>query len=224
MGALLLLVIGVVGAPAISEAKQDTGSLISSGLGIFYPDKLSVVKERNDNNTLYVKNELTGAAMPIASDRQGTAANQLSDLFTLLPGKGIAVFHSWASNLVPGTPAGVGVYEKNLNTNDISLIKKNARFPAVSPDGKYIVYEYSNDWENELPAAYLYDTDTGKETFIAYTSGGNEYGWTTQEFNVTNTSVTYLTSYPYEGVKGFTNRTFEIPQDAKPIIIKGGKI
>jgi hypothetical protein len=208
---VIALITPVIAAGSMNESIKTGGiDTISESIGQYVSDTLSLVKEPTDNNTLYLKNTQSGISVPIAASRDGTPADKLADMFSVLPDHGIAVFHSWATNLVPAAPRGVSVYEKDLNTNAITLIKPSARFPAVSPAGRYIAYESSPDWDTVLPAVYLYDTTTGKETFVAYTSGGNDYGWTTQTFNITDTSVSYFTSYPYPGVGGFTERTYNI--------------
>jgi len=218
--ALILLATPVIAGGMV----QDIGSLkgetdqVSVDIGAISAATISVVKETGDSNTLYVKNSFTGIAKPIAANIHGDSANALSDSFSVIPDKGIAVFHSWATNLVVGSQPGVNVYIKDISTNDISVLKQGARFPALSPDGKYIVYEWTPNYDTTLPAIYLYDNTQHTERFLAYTSGGNSYGWTTQDFNITNTTVSFLTSYPYPGISGFSKMQYNIPANSLGVI------
>ena len=137
-------------------------------------------------------------------EKDGVKSNSISDCLTFTSDKTLAVFHTWATNL-GSAKVGVKTYIKNTETEDIVLLKEHARFPAISPDGKYIVYEWVEDYENDLPAIYVYNVKTQKETFIGYTSGGNNAGWKSQVFEWENSdTVRYQTSYGGGGWKNMT--------------------
>jgi len=178
-----------------------------------------VIQVSNITGETIIRDTQTKIETVIASTKTGIKANKFSDFFKVSNETKIAVFHSWADNLVVGTPTGSNVFTKDVKNGDIKLLKDHARFPTISPNGKYIVYEYSKNYDTDLPGIYIYNTETKKETLIAYTSGGNKYGWKTQVFQVTNDTVWYETSYPYQdNPGGFLKRFYAIPQEKKIIV------
>lgn len=124
----------------------------------------------------------------------GKIANGFSDSFKMDDTNTTVVFHTWATNLGE-SDVGVKSYVKDLNTDQLKLLKKDARFPSISPNGRYVAYEWSENYETSLPGIYIYDLYTGKEHFAGYTSGGNQYGWQAQEFVWDNNIVSYNSSY-----------------------------
>jgi hypothetical protein len=180
-----------------------------------------IVQKSNITGETVIRDVITHAEINIASTFAGVKADKLSDYFKVTSDTSKAVFHSWATNLVPGSES-VNVYMKDTKTGAISKLKAHSRFPTISDDGKYVVYEYAGNYDTDLPAVYLYNTATGKETFIAYTSGGNAYGWSTQEFTITDGIVIYKTTYPYADLpKGETTRYYVIPPEK---VVAGEKL
>jgi len=205
---ILILLLAVIIVPVMgAEKKLET-------LGT-----KEVVQISNVTGETVIRDTITKADISIASTFAGVKADKLSDYFKVTSDATKAVFHSWATNLVSGTES-VNAYIKDVKTGDVKIMKKHSRFTAISPDGKYAVYEYAGNYDTDLPALYLYEVATGKETFIAYTSGGNSYGWCTQEFQITNGSVWYTTTYPYPDVQGTTRRFYVIPT-VKEVVVKG---
>jgi hypothetical protein len=140
-----------------------------------------------------------------AASKNGKVANGVIGSYSVDTEEKQVVFHTWANNL-GDKKQGVKTYIKDTETDELKLIKEDARFPAISPDGKYVVYEWSKDYETSLPGMYLYNIKTGSETFVDYTSGGNLDGWKSQVFEwVDDTTVKYQTSY---GGNGWLNKTY----------------
>ena len=188
--------------------------VLSAGAG-----SLAVAKLTTDVSKGTAVMEKDGKVTSIAATKTGIVADKYSDSFSSDTAGDKVVFHSWATNLDKAAPVAANVYLKDTNTGDIKMIKAKARMPVMSENGRYLVYEYSYDYDTSLPQLMLYDTVTGKESFIAYTSGGNNYGWKTQEFTIVNNdTVYYETSYPYPGVKGFTKRFYTIPKDKEIVV------
>lgn len=119
-------------------------------------------------------------------------ANKMVDYTTISDDEKYIVFHTWATDL-GDKRQGVKTYLKDIDTGKLTEIKKDARFPSISPDGKYIAYEWTPDYENVYPALYIFNIKTGEETFVQYT-GGKELGWQTQEFVWDGNTVSYNTS------------------------------
>ena len=187
--------------------------VLSAGAG-----SLAVAKLTTDVSKGTAVMEKDGKVVSIATTKTGIVADKYSDSFASDVSGSKVVFHSWATNLDKAAPVAANVYLKDTTTGDIKMVKAKARMPTMSGNGRYLVYEYTDNYDTGLPQLMLYDTTTGKETFIAYTSGGNAYGWKTQEFTIVNNdTVYYETSYPYPGVEGFTKRFYTIPKEKEII-------
>jgi hypothetical protein len=203
---LILAIALIVGMVSATEKKLETVG------------QMDIVQKSEITGETVIRDVITHWEINIASTNANVKADKFSDYFKVSQNAAKAVFHSWATNLVPGTES-VNAYIKDIKTGDIKLLKPHARFTTISADGKYVVYEYAGNYETDLPELILFNTETGKETFIAYTSGGNAYGWSTQVFEITNGTVYYDTTYPYPGVNGKARCMYVIPVEKgiKPI-------
>ena len=140
---------------------------------------------------------LTGELSRVAINTNGLQADRETNGLSQTNDRSISVFQSWADNLIPVTKLTVRVFVSS--GKGITSLGDNTRMPTISGDGNWIAYEYSPNYEEALPELHVMNTQTGKDQFIDYTSGGNQYGWTTQNFTITNNStVSYLTTYPNE--------------------------
>ena len=172
---LTLLILAVtqanaqVPADAILQDGTDTVTFLA-----YKPLEGSIEKTPGDQ--LYLYDTVKSLTRIISSTPTGTVGNAYSDSASITDAGDKAAFHSWATNLVAGTPRCANVFLKDVKTGSVSMIKPQALAPDMTPDGKYIVYEYNADPENTLPAIYRYNTATKEELFIDYTSLGNRKG------------------------------------------------
>jgi len=86
-----------------------------------------------------------------------------------------SVFHSWSTNFIE-TFVSANVFMKDIDSDDIVLIKDHALSPEITPNERYIVYEYNANPDTCFPAIYRYDETTDEEIFIDYTCVGNDKG------------------------------------------------
>lgn len=136
--------------------------------------RLKITDEILDNQLWYL-GVTSNKVVSSASDGK-TAGNAWSDSPSISDDGVKLAFHSWATNLLPGTQSCANVFLKDIKTNAIQQVKDHALAPAISGNGAFIVYEYNADPEHNLPAIYRYEVATGNEIFIDYTSAGNTKG------------------------------------------------
>lgn len=140
---------------------------------------------------------LTGELSRVAVNKNGVKADRATNGLFQTKDKKISVFQSWADNLIPVSTITVRAFVKS--DKDVVSLGDNTRMPVISDDGNWVAYEYAPDYETALPELHIKNLQTGQDQFVDYTSGGNQYGWTTQNFTITNnTTVSYFTTYPKE--------------------------
>lgn len=133
----------------------------------------------------------------LTADDKGEVADGPSDHIEVDANGRFAVFHSWATNLIDGSPACANVYLKDAATGWIAMLRPQALAPNISTDGNYVVYEYVNDFATGTPAIYRYEVNTAKEMFIDYSSLGNtKGGWYSPNpmINADGSVITYHTT------------------------------
>jgi hypothetical protein len=131
-----------------------------------------------------------------------------------------AVFHSWSDNLGVVSPC-ANVFLKDMKSGGMLVVKDHALSPAISKDGRYIVYEYNADPEKGLPAIYRYDTSTGTEQFIDYTSFGNtKGGWYFPNPLISDDGLTVI----YHTTKNGNPETYLWSSDLKPTFLHKGTV
>lgn len=183
----LLMVIGVTTGVDIPAAKDYYESPLAVDMAKIKStaETASFVLFDNrdiDSDNFYKYDKTTGDVEVVSKNKQGIPGNKLSDHYTTSNVTHDITFHSWATNL-GYTVTGCNIYQKQEG-RDVVMIQQNARFPALSSNGKYLAFEYYGDIHKELPRLYVRDLKTQKDTFVAYTTLGNTYGWSTQEFTV----------------------------------------
>lgn len=136
----------------------------------------------NDPDNIYKYERESDTVKLVSKNKQGQPGNHLSDLYTTSNTTNEIAFHSWATNF-GYVVSGCNIYMEDKK-GDLKLIQSDARFPALSPNGAYLAFEYYGTYGKDLPALYIRELKKNKDTFIAYTTLGNSYGWSTQEFIV----------------------------------------
>lgn len=152
---------------------------------------------------------------PVTSNSKNEPGNSLSDYISIeQTGKKVA-FHSWSNNLVSLKTIGCNVYIKDTETDQTYIISEHARFPTMSDDGKYIVYEYEDNFGDDImPYLVLYEVDTGKTKSITFTTSGQI--WKTQTFKISENVVYFETSYNHQ--TNFVNMTYDIATEKLQVI------
>jgi Tol biopolymer transport system component len=184
---MLLAVTGIVAGEKAKDAKdyfnlkiaEDITKIKSSAQTssiVLFKD------EDNDPDNIYKYDKVLDTATLVSKNKQGQKGNHLSDAYTTSDTTNEIAFHSWATNL-GYTVSGCNIYLEDKK-GDLKLIQANARFPALSPNGKYLAFEYYGTYGKDLPALYVRDLKGKGDVFVAYTTLGNTYGWSTQEFIV----------------------------------------
>lgn len=155
----------------------------------------SPLEEKTPDPQLWLFDVKTQVVKLISCTKSGVAGNDWSDSASVSD-NGKAVFHSWAGNLAP-VPSCANVFLKNIGTGDVMVVKDHALAPAISADGRYVVYEHNADPEKGLPAIYRYEVSSGMELFIDYTSVGNtKGGWyfPNPQISADGLTITYHTT------------------------------
>lgn len=149
----------------------------------------------------------------VSSTKYNEPGNKLSDHYSLYDTK--CVFHSWSDNFVTTHVIGCNVYLKDLETGDLTLISEHARMPTISDDGKYVVYEYEDNFDDDLmPILQIYDANTGQKKSIAYTTNGRI--WISQIFRINN-SVIYFKSSAYS--ENLTEMSYDLKTDKLEVVV-----
>ena len=189
--------------------------VINASAGNIVTDLLGIPSGTADTKPI---GKMTPELSAVAVNNQGNVPDRETNNLQQTPDKKVSVFQSWSTNLIPASGVTVRAFVK-MTDGTLMFIRDNSRMPAVSPDGRYVAYEYSADYNTALPEIRIYDLKTNSDSFLGYTSGGNAYGWTTQNFTwVNSTIVSYLTSDPtITGGTGFTTVNASIA-DAKQMI------
>jgi Tol biopolymer transport system component len=193
---LVLVLVGLAVGSVTAQVPPDAVLQDASDGGVIYKPLIGVT-EKQPSDQIYIFEAASQLAKIVSSTDKGVAGNAYSDSASVSNTGEKVVFHSWATNLVVGTPRCANVFLKDTNTGAISMIKPNALSPAISRDGKFITYEYNADPQNGLPAIYRYEIATGKEEFIDYTSLGNwKGGWymPNPQISSDGTVITYHTT------------------------------
>lgn len=168
----VLLLCGVVTAQLPADAiLQDS----KNGVVAYKP--MVGLAEKQPSDQLYIFDAAKSLSILISCTDKGVVGNAYSDSASTSRDGVLVTFHSWASNLAPA-PSCANVFLKDTVKRSVKVVKDHALAPAMTPDGKYVVYEYNADPQNGLPAIYRYEVATGKEEFIDHTSLGNwKGGW-----------------------------------------------
>ena len=178
----------------INNAKEVASKLF------FRPVENSV----HDDNYYVKENE---KIKPVTSNSKNEPGNSLSDYISIEQTGKKAVFHSWSNNLVQLNVIGCNVYIKDIETDAIYIVSEHARFPTMSSDGNYIVYEYEDNFGDDImPFLVLYEVETGKTKSITFTTSGQI--WSTQTFRIEDSVVYFKTSHQH-GTE-FVNMTYDI--------------
>jgi Tol biopolymer transport system component len=144
---------GEANAPCDNAALSADGRYVafSSGASNLVPGDTNTVDD------IFVKDLVSGAIVRASTDASGAQANEASPGYPALSATGLCVvFRSAAANLVPGDTNGVeGIFVKNLATGAITRVGSGAsgtqgfadedHFPAVSADGRYVVFQSDVD-------------------------------------------------------------------------------
>ena len=176
---LVLLIIMVVNVNAQTELTLPAVPLNSLTLSKSTDEKFTAYKILTgadltpDNQVWIYDSTATKAKMLSSVDK--VEGNAYSDSASISDDGTKAVFHSWSSNLA-AVPDCANVFFKDVKSEKLEVIKDHALSPAISADGRYIVYEYNPDPEHGLPGIYRYTISTDVELFIGFTSLGNTKG------------------------------------------------
>ena len=177
----------------------------------------------NDPNSIYKYDKQTDTAILVSKNKDGVKGNQLSDAYTTSNTTEEIAFHSWATNLGYKV-SGCNIYIEDKK-GTLSLVQVNARFPSLSPNGRYLAFEYYGTYGKDLPALYVRDLKSMKDKFVAYTTLGNSYGWSTQEFIVGDDGSVIFNSTANNLIDKDDNKMSDrfIFTDGK-ILLYGGKL
>lgn len=177
----------------------------------------------NDPNSIYKYDKQSDTAILVSKNKQGQKGNQLSDAYTTSNTTNEIAFHSWATNLGYSVK-GCNIYIEDKKGN-LNLVQENARFPALSSNGKYLAFEYYGTYGKDLPALYIRELKSKSDIFIAYTTLGNAYGWSTQEFVVGDDGSVIFNSTADNLIEKDDNKMSDrfIFKDGK-ITLYGGKL
>jgi Tol biopolymer transport system component len=177
-GALVVLVLIVLCGMACADVlptNSITLTTTSDAQSVIFRLKIN---DENFDDQLWLHNVLgttPNKIMTCASDGK-TKGNAWSDSPSISDDGVKLAFHSWATNLLPGTQSCANVFLKDTRTNVIQQVRDHALAPVISGNGKFIAYEYNADPAHDLPAIYRYEIATGEELFIDFTSAGNTKG------------------------------------------------
>lgn len=177
----------------------------------------------NDPDNIYKYERKSDTVMLVSKNNKGQPGNHLSDLYTTSNTTNEIAFHSWATNL-GYTVRGCNIYMEDKK-GDLQLVQANARFPALSPNGRYLAFEYYGTYGKDLPALYVRELKSKSDIFVAYTTLGNTYGWSTQEFIVGDDGSVIFNSTADNLIKNDINKQSDrfIFKDGK-ITLYGGKL
>lgn len=108
-----------------------------------------VPNDTNYDKDIFVHDTKTGQTVRVSVDSAGVEANHKSDS-ARMASHGLVVFHSWASNLVPGDSGGYrDVFLHDMSTGQTVRISEDASgnegkgdsySPAITSDGRYVTF------------------------------------------------------------------------------------
>ena len=210
---LILIVSSVSASKDFSKSKLEDILDINNAKEVASKLFFRPVENSIEDDNYYVKENIT--IQPVTSNSKNEPGNSLSDYISIeQTGKKVA-FHSWSDNLVPLEVIGCNVYLKDIETDAIYIVSEHARFPTMSSDGKYIVYEYEDNFADDImPFLVLYEVETGETKSITFTTSGQI--WSTQTFRIEDSIVYFKTSYQ-NGDK-FVNMTYDIATEKLQVI------
>jgi hypothetical protein len=202
---LLMIVVSVSASKDFSKSKIEDILDINNAKEVASKLFFKPIENSIEDDNYYVKeNE---KIKPVTSSSKKEPGNSLSDYISIeQTGKKVA-FHSWSDNLVSLKVTGCNVYIKDTETDVIYIISEHARFPTMSSDGNYIVYEYEDNFADDImPFLVLHEVETGKTKSITFTTSGQI--WSTQTFRIEDSIVYFKTSYQHGSE--FVNMTYDI--------------
>lgn len=230
---ILLLIVLVVNVNAgtlvqrsVSEIPSDVVQLSPPADYIAYKEQTVTTAtkdlpvEKTPKNDIWLFDALSLVTRLVTCSESGVVGDAYSDSPSITADGKRVVFHSWASNFA-AAPSCANVWMKDVTTGKINLIKDHALSPSTSADGRYVCYEYNADPEKGLPAIYRYDTITGEELLIDYTSLGNtKGGWYFSNPQISEDGMTIL----YHTTKNGMPEVWQWSEGKKPIKIRDGLV
>jgi hypothetical protein len=157
---------------------------------VFQSDATNLLTETDTNGRpdTFLKDTITGVTTRVSTDSNGLEANQTSSNPFISANGRYVVFESGATNLVGNdTNTGVSdIFLKDTQTGTITLVSTDSsgvqgpdgsEDPAVSGDGRYVVFRSFSDNlvagdTNDLIDIFLKDTVTGEISWMSTDSNG----------------------------------------------------
>ena len=118
---------------------------------------------------VYLYDIQSGATSLVTAGPRGDPGNGSSGAAKLSADGRYVVFSSYATNLATSSPSGAaaapGLFVSDRQAHTITQVAQDAANPAISGDGRYIVYEKGAS--GGVTNIYLYNRVTGEETLIS---------------------------------------------------------
>ena len=128
---------------------------------------------------VFVHDQMTGITTRENVDSNGGEADGMADTVSISNDGRYVVFHSWASNLVPGFGSGVCVHDRQsgATTALMTIPTGGATAPSVSSSGRYVRFgssatNFVAPDSNGQPDEFVYDRTTGSTIRISNSSNG----------------------------------------------------
>jgi hypothetical protein len=212
------------------QANSGSEAPVVSGDGQYvvfrsYADNL-VAGDTNESLDIFLKDTQSGTTIRVSTDSSGVEGNSDSEYAVISSDGRYIVFESYASNLVAGdTNDATDVFIKNRETGETTRLSTDSDgaegndesdLPAVSSDGRYVVFEsYATNLvvgdTNAKSDIFLKDTLTGSTTRVSTDSNGLESNNDSQISDVSSDGrLVVFDSYASNLVAGDTNGTSDI--------------